>query len=179
MGGLNAMTYAAQTPDELAGIVLVDVGPEVHWDGVQRIRDFVMDDPGPGAVEDFVQRARAFNPRRDERLLRSSLLHNLRELPDGSLTWKYDRRRFTPEAFATARKSMDQVRGAVGAITCPSLVIRGAESDVFNEMQAAEFAAALPDGRVATVKNAGHTVQGDNPRELVRVLRDFLDEIGH
>ena len=179
MGGLNAMTYAVQRPNELAAIVLVDVGPEVHWNGVQRIRDFVLDDPGSGQLEDFVQRAHAFNPRRDPRLLRMSLLQNLRELPGGGFTWKYDRRRFTTEMFAGVRKGMDELHAALDAITCPALVVRGAESDVFSERQAARFAAALPDGRRATVENAGHTVQGDNPGGLVRVLRDFLEEIGH
>jgi pimeloyl-ACP methyl ester carboxylesterase len=179
MGGLNAMAYASQTPDELAGVVFVDVAPDVNWSGAQRIRDFVIDDPGPGSVEDFVERARAFNPRRHRELLRSSLLHNLRQLPDGNWIWKYDRRRLTPEFFASAKESMDRLRGALDAITCPALVVRGAESDVVNETQAAEFAATLPDGRWATVDKSGHTVQGDNPRELARVIRVFLDEIGH
>ena len=37
----------------------------------------------------------------------------------------------------------------------------------------------LPHGRWASVANAGHTIQGDNPRGLVRVLSRFLAEIGH
>jgi pimeloyl-ACP methyl ester carboxylesterase len=59
------------------------------------------------------------------------------------------------------------------------LVVRGAESDAFSDTQAARFAAALPDGRWSKVEDAGHTVQGDNPRDLVQVLADFLAEIGH
>jgi hypothetical protein len=35
------------------------------------------------------------------------------------------------------------------------------------------------DGSWATVENAGHTVQGDNPRGLAEVLTRFLAEIGH
>jgi pimeloyl-ACP methyl ester carboxylesterase len=45
--------------------------------------------------------------------------------------------------------------------------------------QAADFAGSLPQGRWAKVDNAGHTVQGDNPRGLVQVLAPFLAEIGH
>jgi len=177
MGGLNAVTYAAQAPNELAGLVLVDVGTNIHWEGAQRIRDFVIDDPGPGPLEDFVARAQAFNPRRDPRLLRLSLRHNLRRLPDGRLAWKYDRRPLTPERFAAVKERLEELQ--VEAITCPVLVIRGAESDVFSAAQAAEFAATFPDGRWATVEDAGHTAQGDNPRELARILRAFLEEIGY
>ena len=179
LGGLNAMTYAAQAAQQLAGIVMVDVGPEVQSSAVKRIANFVMGDPGHGSVEDFVQRAQAFNPRRDPRLLRYSLRHNLRRLPDGTWTWKYDRRGLSPEYIASVRRSLDQLRGDTRAITCPVLVLRGAESDAFSDAQAAGFAAALPDGRWAKVEDAGHTVQGDNPGGLVQVLTDFLAEIGH
>jgi pimeloyl-ACP methyl ester carboxylesterase len=179
LGGLNAMTYAAQAADQPAGIVMVDVGPDVQSSAVERIANFVTGDPGHGSVEDFVQRARAFNPRRDPRLLRYSLRHNLRQLPDGTWTWKYDRRGLSPEYFASVRRSLGQLRDGTHAVTCPVLVVRGAESDAFSDTQAACFAAALPDGRWAKVENAGHTVQGDNPRGLVQVLTEFLVEIGH
>jgi esterase len=179
LGGLNAMTYARHATDQLAGIVMVDVGPEVQSGAVKRIADFVMGEPEHGTVEDFVQRARAFNPRRDPHLLRYSLRHNLRRLPDGTWTWKYDRRGLSPEHFASVRRSLGQLRDRTHAITCPVLVVRGAESDAFSDTDAAGFTAALPDGRWAKVENAGHTVQGDNPHGLIQVLADFLAEIGH
>jgi esterase len=179
LGGLNALIYAAAAAaDPLAGVVLVDVGPDPQPAAVKRVADFVMGAPGDGSVEDFVERARAFNPRRDPRLLRYSLLHNLRRLPNGTWTWKYDRRGLTPEHIATVRKSLEGLRDGAEAITCPVLVIRGAESDVMTDTQAAAFAATLPVGRWAKVESAGHTVQGDNPRGLVEVLAHFLAEVG-
>ena len=153
--------------------------PEPRSNAVKRIADFVLGDPAHGSIEDFVERARSFNARRDPRLLRYSLLHNLRRLPDGSWTWKYDRRWLSPERFARVRRSLEELRDRMDTITCPVLVVRGAESDAFSDAQAAGFAATLPDGRWAKVENAGHTVQGDNPRGLVRVLRQFLAAIGH
>ncbi len=173
------MVLAATAAEELGGIALVDVGPEPHPGAVKRVRDFVMGDPGDGSLEDFVERARAFNPRRDPRLLRYSLQHNLRKMPDGTLTWKYDRRRLTPEYVASLRRRFEGLQKSAESITCPVLVIRGAESDAMSDEQAAAFAAALPDGRWDKVENAGHTVQGDNPRGLVKVLARFLAEIGH
>lgn len=77
LGGLNAMTYATHAASQLAGVVLLDVGPDVQSNGAKRITSFVAD-PGPGTLEDFVERARLHNPGRDPRLLRYSLLHNLR-----------------------------------------------------------------------------------------------------
>jgi esterase len=178
LGGLNAMTYAIDAADQLAGIVVIDVAPEVQSKGTERITNFVAD-PGPGSLEDFVQRALAFNPQRDPRLLRYSLLHNLRQLPDKSWTWKYDQRRITPEHFASIRRSLAQLRHHTRAITCPVLVVRGAKSDVISDMQATSFAAALPNGRWVKVQAAGHNVQSENPRGLIQVLTDFLADINH
>ena len=177
LGGLHAMTYAADAAQELAGLVLVDVAPRVQWRGAQRIIDSGLNDPGPGSLEQFVRRALEFNPRRDPRLLRYSLLNNLRQLPDRTWIWKYDSRRITPEHYASVKRQLGQLGDTAGAITCPVLVVRGAESDVLSSTQAAGFAATLPDGRWAEVQSAGHNVQGDNPRGLIHVLTDFLAEI--
>jgi esterase len=179
LGGLHAVTHAAHASDGLAGIALVDVGPGVQPKGAQRVIDFAISDPGPRPFEDFVRRALAFNPRRDPRLLRYSLLHNLRRLADGTWTWKYDQRRITPDYFANTKDRVEQLRDHAAAITCPVLVVRGAESDVLSDAAAADFAAALPDGRWSKVDAAGHNIQGDNPRGLAQALANFLVDIGH
>ena len=106
----------------------------------------------------------------------STLLHNLRELPSGKWTWKHDPNRAhpTPESM---RARQAEIMNEIAHMTCPTLVLRGAKSDVLTDESAASFASALPDGRWARVENAGHTVQGDNPRGLVETLRPFLREI--
>jgi pimeloyl-ACP methyl ester carboxylesterase len=83
------------------------------------------------------------------------------------------------EVTVGLRRRFQELRKTAETITCPVLVIRGAESDALSDEQAAAFAAALPDGRWDKVENTGHTIQGDNPRGLVRVLCRFLAEIGH
>jgi pimeloyl-ACP methyl ester carboxylesterase len=65
----------------------------------------------------------------------------------------------------------------VPRINVPTLVVRGARSDMFRDQDAEDLATALPDGRWQRVENAGHTVQGDNPRGLVDALRPFLGAI--
>jgi esterase len=180
VGGGTALAYAGRHHDKLAALVIVDTGPNAgRSTGARRIRDFMAGPAELDSVEDFVARAMEFNPARDPRLLRRSLLYNLRRLPDGRWTWKYDRRRIAPPPTAgdmEARRAAlwDSVR----RIRCPTLVVRGARSDTFTDEDAEELAAALPDGRWCRVEDAGHTVQGDNPRGLVEALRPFLEEMG-
>lgn len=177
MGGFAAMAYAAKFARRMAGLVLVDIAPELNPSGTARIRNFLAQERELESIDAFVERAMAFNPLRNPALLRRSLLHNLRELPNGKWTWKHDPNRInpTPESM---RARQEEIMKEISGITCATLVLRGAQSDVLTDESAARFASALPDGRWRRVEGAGHTVQGDNPRGLVEALRPFLREIG-
>lgn len=179
LGGITAFGYAARHPDRLRGLVLVDSGPrrtqqDTGGYGRRRVQEFMAGPSALPSVDAFVERAAEFNHRRDRRLLRRSLLHNLRQLPDGSWTWKYDRdglmRRRRDGVGMRQRELWDHA----SRIRCPTLVVRGGESDVFSDEDAAELAAALPRAEWARVEGAGHTVQGDNPRGLLDLLGAFL-----
>jgi pimeloyl-ACP methyl ester carboxylesterase len=178
MGGINAMLYAARHPQAVAALVVVDTGPSIRREGAQRVAEFVLGAGEVESLEALVERAQAFNPRRDPRLLRRSLLHNLRKRPDGGWTWKYDRRHLSKEQFERLASRLAGLREEVSNIAAPTLVLRGADSDVFSDQDARELAQALPDGRWERVEAAGHTVQGDNPAGLAAALRRFFRDIG-
>jgi len=178
LGGANALAWSARHSRRLAGLVLVDVGPETRAAGVRKIQAFTSEATPLDSVDQFIDRALSFNPRRNRELLRRSLLHNLRQMPDGRFMWKYDQRhrgKVDPDAQARRR---DLLWSAVDAVECPTLVVRGAQSDVFHDEDAERMTARLRQGRWVRVEGAGHTVQGDNPAGLLVVLRQFLDEIG-
>ena len=178
LGGVNAMAWAGRHSERLAGLVIVDVGPEIRMAGVQKIAAFTSEQKMLDSIDEVIERALAFNPRRDPRLLRLSLRHNLRQTPKGQWMWKYDQRhrgKAEPDAYERRRELLWD---AVAKISCPTLVVRGAQSDVFHDEDAERLTAALPRGRWVRVENAGHTVQGDNPAGLLTELRGFLGELG-
>jgi pimeloyl-ACP methyl ester carboxylesterase len=91
--------------------------------------------------------------------------------------WKYDQRhrgKVDPDAYTRRR---DLLWSAVDRVQCPTLVVRGAQSDVFHDEDAERLATTLARGRWVRVENAGHTVQGDNPAGLLVELRTFLREL--
>ena len=178
LGGLVGIEYAADNVDRLAGLVIVDTGPEIQEAGAKKIRSF-MSAPGQfESVDDYIRMAKAFNPRRDEDLLRRSLLNNLRQTPTGHWVWKWDPRPRAKVDDEARRRRNAQLWDRVARISCPTLVIRGGSSDMFHDSDAEKLASRLPRGRWTIVPNAGHTVQGDNPRGFVDALRPFIDEIG-
>ena len=177
MGGLNSMAYAVRHRDRLKGLVVVDVGPEIEAAGAQRIREFASTPELP-SIDEFVERAVKFNPLRDPAVLRRSLFYNLRQLPSGKFALKHDQRRGSEEASRISTAQRERLRGEVTRISCPTLILRGALSDVLTDPAAERFAKSLPRARWVQVAKAGHNVQGDNPRGLLDALLPFLKEIG-
>jgi len=175
MGAINGLAFAVTHPERLSALVMIDAGPEVRRRGSSRIREFVNGGAKPETLEEIIERALAFNPRRDRQILRRSLMHNLRQQPDGSWSWKYDRRRFQRLDHDTHLAERRRLADDLANVTCPALVVRGAESDVFHQDDAERLAKNFPDGRQVAVAQAGHTVQGDNPKDLVAALREFLN----
>jgi pimeloyl-ACP methyl ester carboxylesterase len=176
MGGLNAIAYAIRHSNRVKGLVVVDVGPEVNPAPAQRIREF-SSTPELDSLEAFLERAVKFNPLRDPEVLRRSLFYNLRKLPSGKWTLKHDQRR-TPETDSRGNAQRERLGEMVTRIQCPTLIVRGARSDILSDEAADKFARALQRGRWVRVEDAGHNVQGDNPRGLLEAMRPFLGEIG-
>ena len=114
LGGANGLAWAGRHSQRLAGLVMIDVGPEVRAEGVRKIAAFTSEATPLDSVEQYVERALSFNPRRNRELLRRSLLHNLRRMPDGRFMWKYDQRhrgRALDPAMVTRRRRDAVVRG--------------------------------------------------------------------
>jgi pimeloyl-ACP methyl ester carboxylesterase len=176
MGGINAITFTARQPTKVQALVIVDVSPEVQRQGVDHIRSFIQASDVLNSFEEFVQRAHQFNPRRSLENIRSRLSHNLKQLPNGKWTWKYDKALRSPQRGFQARALLD-LWDEVRAIRCPTLIIKGAESDILSVESATKLQQAIPNSRLAVVPGAGHSVMGDNPESFVAAVRPFLDAL--
>jgi esterase len=177
MGGLNSIAYGVRHSRETRGLVVVDVGPEINPAGTQRIREFAST-PELDSPEAFLERAVKFNPLRNPAVLKRSLYYNLRQTPVGKWVLKHDQRRGSEEYARIAAAQRERLAQQIPRISCPTLIVRGALSDVLTDDAADKFARSLPQGRWVRVEAAGHNVQGDNPGGLLEVLAPFLREIG-
>jgi pimeloyl-ACP methyl ester carboxylesterase len=179
LGGLNAMHLAVAAPEVVRALAVVDVGPNVKPGRGREIAQFMDATASVDSIEEYVEQAVRFNPRRDPRLLRRSLSYNLRPRPEGGFAWKWDPRPRGSETFAQdIRRELGELWEQVSAIAAPTLLIRGTESPIFLAEDVEELAGQMPNARVVEVENAGHAVQGDNPAGLLRELEAFLGELG-
>lgn len=180
LGGMTSITYAADHPERVAAIVLIDVGHRLEEEGVKRIIGFLQAHESFGSLEEAATEISAYLPNRRE-VRPESLSRNLRLRPDGRWVWKHALgRRLQVEAGAERdwRNILEGLEEEAAGLRCPVLVLRGAMSDVLSGEGAEEVAAVIPDARLVTVEKAGHLAAGDNPASTVSIVRSFLAEIG-
>ena len=174
LGGRVAINFAGRHPGRMERLVVIDIGPEIAAAGRARVGMLMAQAPERfAALDDVVFHMRANAPLYTDAMLRHRAQHAVRPLPGGGFTWKYDR---------ALREAIRQGRMRVpadlwpqwGAIQCPTLLVRGSESDILTNEIAKRMTDALPHARLAVVEAAGHTVPGDQPAAFQALLREFL-----
>jgi pimeloyl-ACP methyl ester carboxylesterase len=142
------------------------------------VLDFVNGPQAFASFDDLLARTIEHNPTRTVSSLRRGILHNAKQLDDGSWQWRYDRRSHVRDAQesgdpvpATALSALWDVVSGLG---CPLTLFRGSLSPVVDDADVAELLRRRPDAAVVVVEGAGHSIQGDKPVELTSLLRDAL-----
>ena len=172
LGGLTALALTDRAPDLIRSLVLVDVTPGVNREKSTAIAQFI---DGPEYFESFdeiLQRTIQFNPTRTESSLRRGILHNAIEAPDGRWRWRYDlpRRGSGEGDSGQIMPGLDALWDAVARVKVPFLLVRGSLSPVVDDDDVAELQRRNPAAEVEVVDGAGHSIQGDKPLELARIL---------
>ena len=121
----------------------------------------------------FVERAHKFNPRRSLDNLRQRLSHNLKQQQNGKWTWKFDQTRRSSSSMRSSMKP-EELWQDVRKIQCPTLIVRGGESDILSPDAAKRLQAAIPNSRLSVVPGAGHSVMGDHPDGFAAAVQEFL-----
>ena len=179
MGGRNALTYAAHHPERVRAVAIVDAAPENLRAGGENIRRFVEQDDELDSVEEFVERVLKYNPRRSAQQIRGSIMHNLKQLPNGKWTWKYDRLlRSSNRRWQSDPDLTERLWGYVESLKTPTLVVRGAKSDIVASQIADDMHRRIPNSALATVEGAGHLVPGDNPAGFASAISEFVASLG-
>ena len=174
LGGLTTLALAYQRPDLVSRLVMVDITPGVTPEKAKSITDFVNGPQSFSSFDDLLARTIEHNPKRSESSLRRGILHNARQLDDLSWVWRYDRRshpRRDPGSSVAA--GMWEM---IERLPCPLALVRGGASPVVDDADVAELRRRKPDAVVHLVDGAGHSVQGDRPRELADLLRGELQQ---
>ena len=176
MGGRNSYVWASNNSRKLKSLVIVDTGPEAQSRGRNRIQNFRELPDELDTFEEFATRVQEYTGRTREQTL-GALKYSIRQRADGKWTWKYDKALRTPGRNERQWTS-EQLWDAVVKITCPTLVIRGGNSDIFADATMAKMKEVIPNCSTVTVPDAGHLVAGDNPADFLTAVREHYARVG-
>jgi pimeloyl-ACP methyl ester carboxylesterase len=185
LGGRIATLFAGRHPERIAGLVIVDIGPEVDARGRMRIRQDVEANMSPtfASVEEFARQLSLAYPAGRPDALQRMAQHSLRRREDGRYELKMDPamrggivdRETEAEAQAREALMQKQLWEALARIESPTLVVRGAASDILSPEVADRMVdEVLRNGRLAVVGQAGHSVMTDNPEGFRDAVAGFV-----
>lgn len=175
MGGLIGMALAAQKDSPVARLVLNDAGPVIAKAALERIGQYIGVSPSFPSIEAAEQVIRStaapFGPHTDAewRFLTEVVL---RKNADGSWRFHYDPRIAEPYRKLMPDRDLE-LWPMWDAVSCPALVIRGAESDLLSKATAEEMTRRGPKAKLVELPGIGHapTLMHD---DQIAIVRDFL-----
>jgi pimeloyl-ACP methyl ester carboxylesterase len=175
MGGLLGIVVAAQPDTPINRLVVNDVGPVIEPAALARIADYFGKDPTFATfaeIERYLREISApFGPLTDAQWAYITET-NVRQRPDGRWGLAYDPGIAVPFRQQSAPPAL---WGLWDAIRCPTLVVRGAQSDLLLASTAHEMTARGPRPRLLEFAGIGHAPMFLTPDQVDPVVA-FLRE---
>lgn len=174
MGGLIGIFLACHPGTPIRKMVVNDIGPRIPVAGLQRVATYV----GQVVVYDSIERmerfmrtiAAPFGNLSDEQW-RHMTVHSARQLEDGRYALAYDPG--IAENFKTLDLKDIDLWPLWDCIQCPTLVLRGAFSDVLDHADAIAMTERGPKAKLIEFPGMGHApaLMAD---DQIAVVRDWL-----
>jgi pimeloyl-ACP methyl ester carboxylesterase len=175
MGGRNSMAFAGRYPEKLAKLIIVDIGPAIDPAGAERITRELREVPEEfDSFEAVVEHMSKQNRYASAAVLRRRLQYATRQLANGKVGWRYDLAIREQRRHGTGAPAVD-LWPALPKITCPTLVVRGANTDTLSPQVARKMVETIPNAQLVEVQRAGHMVFEDNPEDFIAALKRFLE----
>jgi pimeloyl-ACP methyl ester carboxylesterase len=161
MGGLIGMALAIQPETPIRKLVLNDVGPVITAVSLERIGMYLGRTPRFDSIEQVESAVRfvsqPFGPLTDAQW-RHLTVHVTRQAADGKFEFAYDPGIAEPfkEVYAACGGKDIESWPLYDAISCPTLLVRGANSDLLTAGSAQEMTRRGPKASLVEVPGVGH-----------------------
>jgi pimeloyl-ACP methyl ester carboxylesterase len=177
MGGILGMLLASRPKTPIERLVVNDVGAFIPAASLERLGTYVGKDPRFRSLREVEACMRMvcapFGPLTDEQW-RHLAQHSAKQNTDGSWAMAYDPAIGIPFQTGEPMKDVDLWQ-AYDAVHCPTLLLRGAQSDLLLADTAAEMGERGPRARLLVFEGIGHApmlMAGDQ----IAAVRGFLLE---
>jgi pimeloyl-ACP methyl ester carboxylesterase len=183
MGGANAICYAAEHPDVVTALVLIETAPEVLRSGIETLRRMLGSGDAFETLEVAVEAFRPYFPYATTDQIERRALAALRQNDEGEYAWDFDPIYRDPTARPPepdpGQRRLSDLWDCVDRVQCPTMIVRGAETDMLTPEAIQRLHRRIPGSRVSLIEDAGHWVPTDQPAALSLNVREFLQSLAN
>jgi len=176
MGGLIGMFLSSLPGSPISRMVLNDVGPLIALEALQRIGEYLGKAPDfadLGEAEAYVRTVCAPFGALTDAQWRFMTVVGTRPKASGGFEMNYDRAIALPYQKAFLEAKEISLWPMYDAIRCPTMVLRGAQSDILLHDTAVEMTGRGPRAKLVEIPAVGHAPMFLEESQ-VRVVQDFL-----
>jgi len=179
MGGLLGMALASLPKSPIKKLIINDIGPHVPKEALKRIADYVGQQPAFDTTAElgrYIRTVYAGFGDLTEQQWGNMLTYGQRTLSNGQFTLNYD-----PDI---SKVFMEQPLEDVNlwpvwnAITQPTLVIKGQDSDLLLTETAEKMTTSRPNTELITIENTAHAPALMNDIDI-KLIEDWLQNNNH
>lgn len=180
MGGKAAMQYAADYPDRVSELIVLDMSPREY-----SLKDFkqsgkinhkkLLQDLSTLNLQQFASRQQItdyFDNIAQAEQIKYFLQKNIKKSNSGGFEF-----RFNPENLL---KNMSEIikKPAFGSqvFKNPVLFVKGEKSDYIKASDEQEILKIYPQAALKTIAGAGHIIHAEKPAELMSLILEFLGD---
>jgi pimeloyl-ACP methyl ester carboxylesterase len=181
MGGMIGMGLASLKNSPIRKLVLNDIGPRLDPTALARIGDYVgleMRFPDFDAAVRYIKEISLPFGRHSVEEWSKLAADVLRQDADGKWIFHYDPRLAVPFKESTpesVRQGEALLWMAYDAISCPTLVVRGAQSDLLGAETAKEMTNRGPKARLVEIPEVGHAPTFIHTDQIALAKKFFLE----
>ena len=176
MGGGTSLVAIGEDHVDATALILVDIAPQIDENGFNNIDAFMRQKPeGFVSLDEVAEAIGKYQSHRQRPRNLDGLAKNVRLGADGKYRWHWD------PLFLTGKLAIKHRQERLGAcaarLTLPTLLVRGALSDLLTEEGARAFLELCPHSEYANVAGAAHMVAGDRNDIFGNAVIEFLSRV--
>jgi pimeloyl-ACP methyl ester carboxylesterase len=181
MGGANAICFAAEHPDVVTALIVIEAAPEVLRSGVETLRRLHAAADRFQTLDEVADLLRDFYPyattEQVDRRARALVLPT----DDGSYAWAFDPVFRDPLARPPepdpGQRRLANLWECVEHVQCPVMIVSGTETDMVTPEAIQRLHRRILGSRRSLIEEAGHAVPTDQPAALAQHIREFLQSL--
>lgn len=175
MGGRNALFYTACLPEKVKKLILIDSRPGNNPQAKNALKNHISNFPVQAKSYNEISKvAQRLYPYLPDDICLHMAKHGFKKQPDGMLIPKFD---FKMSAGSKkAGYVAEELWPFLGNIICPTLIVRGKESNFLSVYDAERMSQMIPNAIFKEIPNSTHLPVQENPQVFNKIALEFLND---